>query len=127
MTRNAKQDGEKKSPEAIRQERHRQALEEAGLKEVATYLGAAEREALMEGCKVRGGVDGPYTVAEYLAALIRQDSERLMEQLAEAQKYPCRQCGKALPKGCGGAFKGELSCLHTPTAWKLRIPTQIEA
>ncbi|MNM21446.1 hypothetical protein D3C81_318060 [compost metagenome] len=119
MTGNAK-----KSPEAIRQQRHRERVKEAGLKEVSTVLGPAELAMLEEGCQVRGGLDGPYEVAEYLAALIREDNARLKGQLAEARQWPCRQCGKPLPQGCGGAFKGELACLHTPTAWKLQIPAQ---
>lgn len=127
MTGNGKKAAEKKSPEAVRQQRRRERLKESQLKEVATILGPGDLAMLEESRAVRGGVDGPYGVDEYLAALIREDHARLQGQLAEAQQYPCRQCGKTLPKGCGGAFKGELACLHTPTAWKLRIPTQVEA
>lgn len=119
--------GNEKSAVAKRQARRRARLAASDLKEVVTVLGPTERAMLDEGCRVRGGVGGPYDVSEYLAALIREDHQRLNGLLAEAQQYPCRQCGKALPQGCGGVFKGELACLHTPSAWKFAIPAQVEA
>lgn len=118
---------EKKSAVAKRQERRRAELKAQGFKEVDLILGPAEQVMLDEGRRVRGGVNGPYDVTEYLAALIREDNQRLHGLLGEARQYPCRQCGKPLPQGCGGTFKGELACLHTPTAWKFEIPAQVEA
>ena len=77
---------------------------------------------LEEVLRLRGGIDGPYSFVEYLATVIRHDHAALTGQMEEVHRYPCRQCGKVLPEGCGGLFKGELACLHTPTAWKLSIP-----
>ncbi|NNB08748.1 hypothetical protein HBN83_22885 [Pseudomonas fragi] len=108
-----------------RQQRRRERLKEQDIKEVTAKLGPVERAMLDESRAIRGGVDGPYEVEEYIAALVREDAARLKGQIAEAQRYPCKQCGKTLPVGCGGAFKGELACLHTPTAWKLQIPTAV--
>lgn len=117
VTRNAKiKQGAK------RQQRRRERLKEQDIKEVTAKLGPAERAMLDESRTIRGGIDGPYDVEEYIAALVREDSARLKGQIADAQRYPCSQCGKTLPAGCGGAFKGELACLHTPAAWRLRIP-----
>lgn len=106
-----------------RQQRRRERLKEQGIKEVTAKLGPGLLALLDESRAIRGGVDGPYDVEEYIAALVREDAARLKGQIADAQRYPCGQCGKTLPAGCGGAFKGELACLHTPAAWKLRIPT----
>lgn len=108
-----------------RQQRRRDRLKEQDIKEVTAKLGPVERAMLDESRAIRGGIDGPYDVEEYIAALVREDAARLKGQIAEAQRYPCKQCGKTLPAGCGGAFKGELACLHTPTAWKLQIPTAV--
>lgn len=106
-----------------RQQKRRALLRAKDIKEVTAKLSPAERAMLDEARTIRGGLDGPYDVEEYICALVREDSARLKGQIADAQRYPCKQCGKTLPAGCGGAFKGELACLHTPTAWKLLIPT----
>lgn len=121
VTGNAKE----KKAGTQRQQKRRARLKEQDIKEITTKLGPAERAMLDESRTVRGGLDGPYEVEEYIAALVREDAARLKGQIAEAQRYPCKQCGKTLPAGCGGAFKGELACLHTPTAWKLLIPTAV--
>jgi hypothetical protein len=101
---------EAKSPEAIRQERYRAKLEAQGLKEVVTVLGPVEREMLAEGCKVRGGLDGPYSVAEYLATLIRRDAALLAQQFGKVAGKVCENCLKPLPRGCGGLFRVEAPC-----------------
>lgn len=119
MTGNAKE----KKAGTKRQQKRRALLKVQDIKEVTAKLGPAERAMLDKSRTIRGGLDGPYDVEEYIAALVREDAARLEGQIADAQRYPCRQCGKVLPEGCGGAFKGELACLHTPTAWKLKIPT----
>lgn len=91
--------------------------------EVSTLrLVGTDAAKLEEVLRIRGGIDGPYSLVEYVALVVRKDHAALTGQLEEAQRYPCRQCGKPLPGGCGGAFKGELECLHTPSAWKLAIP-----
>ena len=119
MTRNA----DAVKPATKRQQKRRARLGAAGIKEITAKLSPAELVMLEESRVIRGGVDGPYDVEEYICTLVREDAARLKGQIADAQRYPCGQCGKTLPVGCGGAFKGELACLHTPAAWKLRIPT----
>ena len=119
MTGNAKE----KKGNTKRQQKRRAKLKAEGVKEVTAKLGPALLAMLDNSRTVRGGTDGPYEVEAYIAALVREDAARLEGQIADAQRYPCRQCGKTLPEGCKGAFKGELACLHTPTAWKLQIPT----
>lgn len=101
---------EKKSPEAIRQERYRAKLKASGLEEVVTVLGPVEREMLAEGCKVRGGLDGPYSVAEYVATLIRRDNQLLAQQFGKVAGQVCENCSKPLPRGCGGVFRTEAPC-----------------
>lgn len=119
MTGNAKE----KTAATKRQQKRRAKLKEQGVKELSPKFCPTVLAMLDNSRTVRGGTDGPYSVEEYLAALVREDDARLKGQIADAQRYPCNQCGKTLPTGCGGAFKGELACLHTPAAWKLRIPT----
>ena len=119
VTGNAKE----KKAGTKRQQRRREKLKEQDIKEVTAKLGPVERAMLDESRTIRGGIEGPYDVEEYIAALVREDAARLKGQIADSQRYPCNQCGKTLPAGCGGTFKGELACLHTPAAWRLRIPT----
>ncbi|SFL26830.1 hypothetical protein [Azotobacter beijerinckii] len=109
MTGNA----ETKSPEAIRQERHRAKLEALGVKEVATQLGPREREMLEELRTVRGGLRGPYSIAEYLAESIRRDHALLLQELVRLERRICTGCRKPLPRGCGGLWANETSiCLR---------------
>lgn len=112
---------EKKTPEAIRKEQQRDRERELGILPVEIKLGPVERAALANGCKVRGGVRGPYEAAEYVATLIRRDAERLAEQLGDLAATTCGQCGKALPEGCGGVWRGELPCWHTHGARDLEL------
>lgn len=121
MTHNGK--SKKAKTPAQRQKTHRDKLAAAGIKEVTAELDASTFAALEHSRTVRGGTSGAYSAKDYIVALVREDAARLRGQIADAQRYPCRQCGKTLPEGCGGTFKGELACLHTPTAWKLQIPT----
>ncbi|SFB46357.1 hypothetical protein [Azotobacter beijerinckii] len=109
MTGNA----ETKSPEAIRQERHRAKLEALGVKDVTTQLGPRERKMLEEARKARGGLDGPYSVAEYLAELIRRDHALLEQEHGWLEGRICAGCRKPLPRGCGGLWANETSiCLR---------------
>lgn len=105
MTGNAQE----RSPEAIRQERHRQRLEKLGIKVVEVQLGQGERQMLDEARTARGGSDGPYSVAEYLATLIRRDHELLQQQRGELEGRICEACRKPLPRGCGGVWASETS------------------
>jgi hypothetical protein len=98
-----------RSPEAIRQERHRQKLEAMGVKAVEIQLGPLERQQLDEARKARGGLDGAYSVAEYLATLIRRDHDLLQQQLGQLDGRICEACRKPLPRGCGGVWASETS------------------
>lgn len=102
---------EQKSPEAIRQERYRQKLEALGIKPVEVLLGPAERELLEEARKARGGLSGPYSVAEYVATLLRRDFELLEQQRGQLEGRICENCRKPLPRGCGGTWASEMPCL----------------
>lgn len=119
VTRNA----ETIKPSTKRQQKRRAKLKKEGVKEVSFKLKPALGAVLADSMTKRSGVGSPYDVEEYICSLIREDAARLKGQIADAQRFPCKQCGKTLPTGCGGAFKGELACLHTPAAWKLLIPT----
>lgn len=110
-------------PGTKRQQRRRAKLKASKVKEVTFETTEALYGVLQDSIVKRSGVGDPYSVTEYMNALVREDAARLKGQIADAQKYPCRQCGKTLPAGCGGAFKGEAMCLHTPMACKLLIPT----
>lgn len=112
---------EKKTPEAIRKEQQRERERELGILPVEVKLGPREREQLANGCKVRGGVRGAYEAAEYVATLIRRDAERLEAQLGDLAATSCGQCGKALPQGCGGVWRGENACWHTHGARDLEL------
>lgn len=118
VTRNAKV-----KPATRRQQKRRARLKATKAKEVSFETTEAMYEVLQRSMAVRSGTGEPYSITEYMNALVREDAARLEGQIADAKAYPCRQCGKVLPEGCGGAFKGELACLHTPTAWKFLIPT----
>jgi len=98
---------EEKSPEAIRQKRHRDKLKEQGLEEVTTILGPRERQQLEEARTARGGMAGPYSVAEYLATLIRRDHALLEQELGRLEGVVCSACRKPLPRGCGGLWASE--------------------
>ncbi|WP_421334140.1 hypothetical protein [Aeromonas veronii] len=55
----------------------------------------------------------PYSADEYVSTLIRRDWEKWQAQEDELQKQTCQHCNCELPKGCGGAFKGQGECWHT--------------
>lgn len=112
-------------PATKRQQKRREKLKASRVKELSFETTEAMYGVLQNSMAIRSGLGEQYTVTEYMNALVREDAARLKGQIADAQRYPCRQCGKVLPEGCGGAFKGELACLHTPAAWKLQIPTVI--
>ena len=112
-------------PATKRQQRRRARLKASKVKELTFETTEATFAELQASMATRAGLGEPYTVTEYMNALVREDAARLKGQIADAQQYPCRQCGKTLPEGCKGAFKGELACLHTPASWKLLIPTRV--
>ena len=85
----------------------------AGFKRVELRLSPDAAQKLEQACTVRGGSLGPYELQEYVETLIRQDAERLAIHLEQLAQAPCGYCGKMLPEGCGGAFRGEGACFKT--------------
>lgn len=53
----------------------------------------------------------PYSRNEYISLLILCDDQRLDRQ--EAALGICQRCGKRLPGGCNGNYRGEAACWFT--------------
>ncbi|WP_429023768.1 hypothetical protein [Aeromonas allosaccharophila] len=87
-----------------------------GIKRVEVALSERERQQLETLCTARAGSGEPYSADEYISTLIRRDWEKWQAQEAELKQQTCQHCDCALPKGCGGAFKGEDACWHTSEA-----------
>ncbi|OKB01068.1 hypothetical protein BHR47_06060 [Aeromonas salmonicida subsp. salmonicida] len=96
-----------------RKEAQRKRDKVLGIERVEVRLSIREREQLKTLCAVRAGAGDPYSADEYISTLIRRDWEKWQAQEAELQKQTCQHCACALPKGCGGAFKGQAECWHT--------------
>ncbi|MGA5655241.1 hypothetical protein [Rahnella contaminans] len=92
-----------------RRERQRRAA--IGERRVELYLTEAEYMGLQTACRLRNVGGKAYQMAEYLALLRINDQAALDAQLAALK--PCPRCGKALPEGCAGDFKGEATCWLT--------------
>jgi len=105
-------DKEKKAAQRLRQK----AL---GMKKVEVLLSNKDREQLAINCEVRGGVRGKYSADEYLAQLLRNDTNKLNEQLEKLGG--CVGCTLKLPEGCGGVCKGQNDCWHTHKAKTLML------
>jgi len=99
-----------------RKEAQRKRDKVLGIKRVEVRLSIREREQLDALRAARAGADEPYSADEYLSTLIRRDWEAWQAQEAELQQQTCKHCDCALPKGCGGAFKGQHECWHTSGA-----------
>lgn len=102
-----------------RKQRQREKEKALGLKVISVKLSKKEQSQLEEGCRIRGGVSGPYDVDEYLATLIRLDHEKLKRDVSRLDE--CAHCGLKLPDGCGGDFDGMSECWHTSQARALRL------
>lgn len=87
-----------------------------GIKRVEVALSERERQQLETLRIARAGSGDPYSADEYISTLIHRDWDRWQAQEAELQKQTCQHCNCALPKGCGGAFKGQSECWHTSEA-----------
>ncbi|MGU5888117.1 hypothetical protein [Aeromonas hydrophila] len=101
----------KEAKERKQAQRMRQAA--MGIKRVEVALSTRERDQLETLRRARAGSGEPYSADEYISTLIRRDWERWLEQEAELKQQTCQHCNCALPKGCGGAFKGQTECWHT--------------
>lgn len=97
-----------------RKAEQRQRDAEAGVAELRVRLGPLEAAKLAEGLVIRGSQGEPYTATEYINTLIRRDHELLQQQRGIVEKRICESCRKALPRGCGGVWRGELSCAVPP-------------
>jgi hypothetical protein len=97
-----------------RKKAQRERDRQSGIKRIEIRLSADAQAALEQACQVRGGVRGPYELAEYIETLIRQDGDKLALQLEQlAALDGCQRCGSPLPGGCGGVHRGAVGCYHS--------------
>lgn len=101
------------NPATKRKQDQRARRAAIGIRRVEVALSVRERQQLDHLCIARAGSGVPYSADEFISTLIRRDWERWLEQEAELKQRTCQNCECALPKGCGGAFKGEPECWHT--------------
>jgi len=110
VTRHDDGEGPAKTPaERKREQRERDAA--AGVVELKVRIGPAEAAQLAEGLEFRAFGGEPYTATEYLLTLIRRDHELLQQQREVVESKICAACRKPMPRGCGGVWAGELSCV----------------
>lgn len=83
----------------------------AGVVELTVRIGPAEAAQLAEGLEFRAFGGEPYTATEYLLTLIRRDHELLQQQRGVVESKICEACRKPMPRGCGGVWAGELTCV----------------
>lgn len=103
----------------LRKQKSRARRKQFDMKVVEVHLSAAQRQTMQNTCTVRGGIEGPYTHTEYIAALIEADAKRLADEIAALA--PCDKCQSPLPQGCAGLFKGQHECFHHTRARKLMV------
>jgi len=99
------------SPEALRKREQREREKAAGVEVFELKMGPAEQAMLAEGRVLRGSKGIPYTATEYLLTLLRNDNRLLGKQRSKLDGRTCKNCQKALPRGCGGTWAGESRCL----------------
>lgn len=99
------------SREAIRKQEQRAREKAAGVVELELKFSTYERAELDEGRTGRGSQGEPYTATEYIKTLIRNDVARLRNEQGKLAGRICKNCTKPLPRGCGGVWAGEQSCL----------------
>ncbi|MBX7274438.1 hypothetical protein K2E95_00290 [Pseudomonas sp. ERGC3:01] len=87
------------------------AKKAAGVEVFELKMGPAERAMLAEGQAARGSQGIPYTATEYLLTLLRNDNRLLERQRGKLDGRMCKNCNKALPRGCGGTWARESRCL----------------
>ena len=89
----------------------RQRVKQSGGSRDDLVLTDKENAALEKNRRRRNPGHRPYSRTEYIGLLILCDDERLERQ--EAGLGVCQRCGKTLPAGCGGDFRGEAACWFT--------------
>lgn len=99
------------SPEARRKREQRDREKEAGVAVFELKLSPYEQDELDEGRTGRGSQGIPYTTTEYLKTLVRNDVRRLRHEQGKLAGRICKNCQKALPRGCGGTWGREARCL----------------
>lgn len=104
---------EKNEAQPSRKAAQRARDKASGTKRVELRLSAEMAAKLEQACTVRGGSLGPYEIQEYLITLMEKDFESLALHLEQLAQAPCSYCGKVLPEGCGGSFRGEGACFKT--------------
>lgn len=101
---------DERSAEAIRKAEQRARDEEAGVGVISARAGAGELAMLAESLEIRGSQGNSYTTTEYLLTLIRRDNLLARQQAGIIENMICENCRKALPRGCGGIWAGEMAC-----------------
>ncbi|MGL4504962.1 MAG: hypothetical protein ACRCUF_04425 [Aeromonas sobria] len=104
---------EKNEAQPSRKAAQRARDKASGTKRVELRLSAEMAAKLEQACTIRGGSLGPYEIQEYLITLMEKDFESLALHLEQLAQAPCSYCGKVLPEGCGGSFRGEGACFKT--------------
>ncbi len=103
-----------KTAATTRKQAQRQRDKSAGINEIRARLEPEEFAMLTEGMTARRLFRPAYDLPEYIALLIRQDNQRLKEQLAELGKQRCGKCGDTLPGDPNGCcLRGEAACWQT--------------
>ena len=102
------QDGKSGAAKRKAEQRERDAA--AGVVELSLRMGPSEALMLDEGRVFRGSQGEAYTTTEYINTLIRRDHELLRQQRGIVAGRICESCRKPLPRGCGGVWRGELTC-----------------
>jgi hypothetical protein len=110
---------DKREAARLRKQKSRARRKQFDMKVIEVPLSATQRKTLQHTCTVRGGITGPYTHGEYIAALIEADAKRLADELAALA--PCDKCKSPLPEGCGGLLKGQTECFHHTRARSLMV------
>ena len=99
------------TPEARRKRGQREREKAAGVEVIELKFSVTERAELDEGRAGRGSQGEPYTTTEYIKTLIRNDVMRLRNERERLGGRICKNCQKALPRGCGGVWGREALCL----------------
>ena len=82
-----------------------------------------EAQMLARNCQRRNPGRAPYSRNEYISLLILCDDQRLDRQ--EAALGGCKRCGKALPEGCNGNYKGEGACWFTRDCLSMNLTSAV--
>ena len=90
---------------------------------ISFEVSTKELETLKRLGVLRAGIRAPYEPSEYAVTLLRSvlpiDEAKYNEQAKSLGT--CGYCNEELPKGCGGAFKGQTECYHTAKYKELEL------